>query len=472
MIQQPRETAAYSPRSIGLIEGSDTQLSPSPAPSPKASPPSSSETLPGSSVETQLGTLPGGNPATSSPRGDGEQSRHTLTSITSGRRTLTVLPEVRSEGDELVLVPREQTRYEAASLLGRGGMGEVKLALDHDIGRKVAVKRLLDEHDPHAVARFVDEVRTVGKLEHPNIVPIHDVGVDDEGGLFFVMKYIEGETLAEVIARLAAGDPEAHASFSFERRLDIFAGVLRALQYAHDRGLVHRDIKPENIMIGRFGEVLLMDWGIAHRIRDAQLPAAAEPKPGHPSAPERADQSNDCGRATSETIDGAVIGTPQYMSPEQAAGRVAELDGRSDIYSAYAVLWELMTLTPYIDADGKNAMQQVLAVQERPLPWPTDPAYYHPRQPAVPAELRHFIRRGLHQDPRERPECAAEVLYELDRVRAGECEVNCPITLMKRTNTRIEHVMDRSPRMVMGLAALTLLSTLGGLAGWIALALS
>src|SRR5690606_23290345 len=130
-----------------------------------------------------------------------------------------------------------------------------------------AVKRLLDEDNPHAVARFIDEVRTVGSLEHPNIVPIHDVGVDEDGSLFFVMKYVEGETLASIIEKLAKGDRECHSRYNCEARLDVFTGRLRARQYAHGQGLVHRDIKPENLMIGRYGEVVVMDWGIAHAIR-------------------------------------------------------------------------------------------------------------------------------------------------------------------------------------------------------------
>ncbi len=381
--------------------------------------------------------------------------------VAPGRGTITVLPDVRSEGERLIIVPRDRVRYEADKLLGRGGMGEVKLAHDNDIGRKVAVKRLLDEGNPHAVARFIDEVRTVGSLEHPNIVPIHDVGVDEDGALFFVMKYVEGETLASVIDKLAAGDAEYHRRYSFEARLDIFAGLMRALQYAHGQGLVHRDIKPENVMLGRYGEVVVMDWGIAHTIRDDAGAGAGAELPG-------ANASQTAERASSETIDGSVIGTPQYMSPEQARGEVAELDGRSDLYSAFVVLYELLTLHPYIPASG-TAMQMVVAAQERQPPTGFEPDFNQTaHQDAVAIELRYFLYHGLQNAKDQRFASAEEVLWELDRVRSGDCEVQCMITFMKHHGHKIDRLLDRSPRKVMALTALAGLVFLGGVAGWVA----
>jgi serine/threonine protein kinase len=380
----------------------------------------------------------------------------------ASRNSWTVLPEIRSEGQQLVIVPRDKTRYETEKLLGRGGMGEVKLAQDHDIGRRVAVKRLLDERNPHAVARFIDEVRTVGSLEHPNIVPIHDVGVDEKGSLFFVMKYVEGETLASIIAKLAKGDTQYHARYGFEHRLDLFTGLMRALQYAHSQGLVHRDIKPENVMVGRYGEVILMDWGIAHVMR------SSDRRPAGTSTSESSTSSVE--RASMQTVDGAIVGTPQYMSPEQAAGEVAELDGRSDLYSAFVVLWELLTLTPYI-TETKSAMQTVLAVQEREFPSMIDDVFSHPAQASVPVELRHFLRHGLAKRKEDRYPDADEVLYHLDRVRAGECAVECPITFMKANTNKAMRLLDRHPAIMMNLAFASVLLFLGGLGGWLAWAL-
>jgi tRNA A-37 threonylcarbamoyl transferase component Bud32 len=199
----------------------------------------------------------------------------------SSHRT-TVLPRIELNGAQAELVFDGKQRFEKIRLLGEGGLGEVVGAHDHDIGRKVAIKRLRAEvRSPAALARFVDEIRTIGKLEHPNIIPIHDVGMDESGELYFVMKYVDGETLEDVIQKLAAGDREYHERYTFERRVEIFRALLEALAFAHDRGIIHRDIKPANVMIGKFGEVLLMDWGIAKSLRsDApELPMVAVDSP-------------------------------------------------------------------------------------------------------------------------------------------------------------------------------------------------
>ena len=214
----------------------------------------------------------------------------------------TSLPDVSRSGNQVTLTSRNEVRYRNESVLGRGGMGEVQLANDQDIGRRVAVKRLLDKKNPQSVARFIDEVRTVGKLEHPNIVPIHDVGVDADGSLFFVMKYVDGETLASIISRLHEGDREYHHRYGFEARLDLFSGLLRALQYAHEQGMLHRDVKPENIMVGHFGEVMLTDWGIARHVNHHQGSSTDGAKPAGEKA-----------RAWGQTIDGAIAGTLGYM---------------------------------------------------------------------------------------------------------------------------------------------------------------
>ena len=162
---------------------------------------------------------------------------------TSARTT--VLPRIEVNGAEAQVVFDGKARFEKLKLLGEGGLGEVTGALDHDIGRKVAIKRLhAHVRSPAALARFIDEIRTIGKLEHPNIVPIHDVGMDADGEIYFVMKYVDGETLESIINKLAAGDPDYHARYPFEVRVEMFLGLLHALQYAHDQGVVHRDIKP------------------------------------------------------------------------------------------------------------------------------------------------------------------------------------------------------------------------------------
>ncbi|UJR82516.1 serine/threonine-protein kinase [Sandaracinus amylolyticus] len=358
-----------------------------------------------------------------------------------------VLPRIEAEGKGVRLVPTNGPRYRTVRALGEGGMGEVALVQDRDIGRTVAMKRLRATfgQGPAVVARFVDEVRTIGNLEHPNIVPIHDVGVDEHGRYFFVMKYVDGETLESIVSRLQAGDPRAIAEHGITRRVEIFVGLLRALQYAHARGIVHRDVKPANVMIGRYGEVVLMDWGVARPIAksgahdDAQRMSPDEMR----AAPSRA----------SETHAGALIGTPLYMSPEQAAGKNDELDARSDLYSACLVFHELLGLRHYRSSASGSLGELLEAIRGQ------DPAGVHsmfPAHPAnaqgVPAELAHFCRRGLLRDPAARWQSADEMIAELEAILEGRCRVQCPVTFMKRSTREMGLFVDRRPRFAMGAA--------------------
>jgi eukaryotic-like serine/threonine-protein kinase len=236
----------------------------------------------------------------------------------------TVLPRIEREGVALRVVHESRERYQAKEVLGSGGMGEVRLAEDQDIGREVAIKRLHGNlRGSSALSRFVQEIRTVGSMEHPNIVPIHDVGVDGDGDYFFAMKHLDGETVEQIVRRLVARDPAAEAEWTVERRLGIVRGVLHALESAHARGLVHRDIKPANVMVGRHGEVVLMDWGVAKEIGADELPG--DGAVGTTSTAAHATQA------------GAMIGTPAYMSPEQLRGD--RLDVRADVFSLGVLLF-------------------------------------------------------------------------------------------------------------------------------------
>ncbi len=170
------------------------------------------------------GTLAG--MATMQVADNGSPSSET-TATTSSLDQTTVLPQVELEGADARVVVHSRLRYETLAKLGEGGVGEVMSAQDHDIGRRVAIKRLRQHmKSPLALARFVEEIRTTGQLEHPNVVPIHDVGVDDAGDYYFVMKRVDGETLESIIAKLASGDREYHRRYGYERRVEIFKGVL------------------------------------------------------------------------------------------------------------------------------------------------------------------------------------------------------------------------------------------------------
>jgi serine/threonine-protein kinase len=312
-------------------------------------------------------------------------------------------------------------------VLGTGGMGVVERAEDIDIGRPVAIKRLLPEAS-HAlgVARFVSEIRIVGSLDHPNVVPIHDVGVDDDGRYFFVMKYVEGQTLADIIDRLAAGDAAALQFWTFERRVELMIAVLQALAYAHERGIIHRDIKPENIMVGAHGEVRLMDWGIARRI--------GELEPGEAAS------------ADGEAAPG-LIGTPAYMSPEQAACQA--LDARSDLYSLAVTLHEFLALRHYLHHRSDSLYGLIDAVQNERVDVVHGDAGEHA---LVPPELRHVCERGLMKDPAQRFQSAEAMIEDLRAYIEGRSAVRCSFTLTKRMLREHGRMVDRRPRLAVGLA--------------------
>jgi len=246
------------------------------------------------------------------------------------------LPNARGSSPAPVAGPlaTPEDRYAIQARLGAGGMGEVELALDRNMRREVALKILLPElsRAPDAVERFAWEARIQGRLEHPSIVPVHDLGVRTDGRIFFTMKRVRGQTLADVLEALGRGDPDARRQFTRRRLLNAFVSVCMALEFAHRAGVLHRDLKPSNIMLGDFGEVYVLDWGIARLLTERDTAAA----------PATATSMEDLPRGTA-TADGAWVGTPGYMAPEQVQGESALLDARTDVYALGAVLFEILT---------------------------------------------------------------------------------------------------------------------------------
>jgi serine/threonine-protein kinase len=409
-----------------------------------------SERYPTMSYEANLAPTVAHSAAFDATQAAPSSGGRTFEAPVSAART-TVLPHVEGDGTQVQLSLEPRSRYQPTKLLGAGGMGEVVLVDDHDIQRKVAVKRLLPEMtDPGLLARFVDEIRCVGRLEHPNIVPIHDVGVDELGRYFFVMKYVEGETLERIIERLAAGDPAYVAKYSVEVRVEIFLGLLHALAYAHERGIVHRDVKPANVMVGRFGEVVLMDWGVAKPLavtRDAARGADAALVAGGGEEGERA--------RLYATRVGALVGTPAYMSPEQARGDIAAIDARSDLYSAIVLFHELLGLRHYLaDKESLEALLAGIVSEELGffkllgLPYPAG---------APPAEYVHVFVEGLSKDPAKRFQSAGALIARLHAILEGRVPVQCPITASKRSYRELGRVVDRRPwvgfAMLLGILA-------------------
>jgi tRNA A-37 threonylcarbamoyl transferase component Bud32 len=234
------------------------------------------------------------------------------------------------------------SRYSDQGLLGRGGMGEVRLARDQYVGRKVALKviRRGRAHRPRSRTRFMREARIQGQLEHPAVVPVYDLAQTPDGRPYFTMKRVTGVTLEEVIGSLRRGDAKTQETYSRRRLLEAFSRVCLAVAYVHESGVMHRDLKPANVMLGRFGEVYLLDWGLA-KLLDEVHDLAPGPDDG-PGDFEGTTLDDHDGR----TAAGELMGTPGYMAPEQIDSGGRELDARADVYALGAILFELLTYEP------------------------------------------------------------------------------------------------------------------------------
>jgi serine/threonine protein kinase len=240
------------------------------------------------------------------------------------------------------------TRYRLLERVARGGMGVVYAAEDEKLERRVALKVLdVAGTDGDLANRLIREARVLAQLEHPGIVPVHDVGTLADGRVFYTMKFVEGQRLDKFIETVE----------SVQDRLRLFSRICDAVAFAHARGVLHRDLKPANIMVGPFGEVLVMDWGLAKILRDDKQSGvhAADPDTTVLEKPKPPSDANDSTNSSVITSHGTVMGTPGYMSPEQARGEVAVLDARSDIFSLGALLRFILTqrtllgFTPRLD---------------------------------------------------------------------------------------------------------------------------
>jgi len=248
---------------------------------------------------------------------------------------------------ESLLGDADGSRYAEQETIGKGGMGEIVLCVEHNTRREVAMKRMLPAaaKHPRQRARFVEEAQVTAQLEHPNIVPVHELGRDEQGAIYFTMKLVKGRSLSEILTTARKGE-ETH---SLGELLQIFLKVCDGVAFAHSRGVIHRDLKPANIMVGDFGEVLVMDWGIA-RILGREEIAGEDDETGVQSS------RQDTELPGLHTVDGSAMGSPSYMPPEQATGEIDKIDHRSDIYSLGAILYNILTLKRPVEGGTVEAI--------------------------------------------------------------------------------------------------------------------
>jgi len=298
-----------------------------------------------------------------------------------------------SEGDDGVIAGPSRTRYGALTEIARGGMGVVLRGRDVDLGRDVAMKILRPDRarNTEVLSRFIEEAQIGGQLQHPGIVPIYDMGVREGGQAYFTMKLIEGETLADLVS---AATPEQRSDRRFLR---VYEQLCETIAYAHSRGVIHRDLKPQNVMVGAFGEVQVVDWGLAKVLGNE--PSAPRGQEAEREAQVHTVRSDSAGTGS---IVGSVIGTPAYMPREQALGDIEAIGKRADVFSLGATLCEILTgKPPYVRERGDLVVQAGKADLQD--------AYARLEACGAHPELVALCRRCLSREVADRPVDAGAV---------------------------------------------------------------
>jgi serine/threonine-protein kinase len=304
-------------------------------------------------------------------------------------------------------VPRGLERYTGFRDMAQGASAMLRSCFDTVTGRTIVIKSLLPEtrFDRRERRRLLREARVTAQLQHPNTVPVYDIGNDLEQGIYFSMKRISGENLFEILKRIATGDEATAAEFPIPRRLDILADACQALAYAHARGVIHRDVKPENIWVGNFGEVILLDWGVAkvwgHTDDEAPIRQSV--------LKSDADESK---QLQTLTGGGQRPGTPLYMSPEQINGNRG-IDERSDIFSAGVCLYELLAIRePFRGANIDETFDNIKNKQ-------VDPPSERAPERGIPPSADAVVMRALQKDPTARYQSMRELIEAIRSIHVA-----------------------------------------------------
>ena len=301
-------------------------------------------------------------------------------------------------------LPQGLAKYSNFRDMARGGSAVLRTCFDRITGRTIVIKTLLPEfrHDEKENRRLLREARVTAQLQHPNTVPVYEIGRDAAEGLYFTMKRVSGENLFEILKRIARGDAATSGAFPLRRRLEIVAGAAQALMYAHARGVIHRDVKPENIWVGNFGEVILLDWGVA------KVWGQPDDAPQHPSLARPSESLQ------ALTMAGDRPGTPLYMSPEQVNVNRAVIDERSDVFSTGVVLYEVAALRePFRGRVIQETFENI--IHDHPPP----PSKASPDR-GIPPRLDEVVTKAIAKSPADRYQTMRELLEAIREVEFAE----------------------------------------------------